>query len=159
VRGVRVLNGAPRLAGLGLLTALLAGCYTYRPLLEAPAPETKLSLVLSDQGRVGAAKQVGPQVSRVEGDLIAASDSAYVVAVSSVRAFYRPTARWNGETVNLRRDYVSAAYEKRFSRGRTALLLGSVATTLVTVIVSQHIFGIGADRPPNVPPGGGGDGQ
>jgi hypothetical protein len=154
-----LLSVAPRIAGLGLVTALVAGCYTYRPLLEAPAPTTKLSLVLSDQGRVGAAKQIGPLVARVEGDLIAASDTAYVVAVSTVRAFYGPAARWNGETVSLRRDYVTMAYERRFSRGRTALLLGGAATTFVALVITQHIFGIGSERPPNVPPGGGGDGQ
>ena len=59
-----------------LLPLALAGggCYTYTPLATPdPVPGTRVSLVLSDQGRVGMGPRIGQGVARVDGAIVGAS--------------------------------------------------------------------------------------
>src|SRR2546427_23814 len=112
-----------------LLSALLAGCYTYRP-LEAPPPpplpSPRVALVLSDQGRVGAGPTVGSGIVRVEGSLVDATDTDYTLRVAEVTDIRGAQSRWSGEQVRLQRSYVANAYERRFSKPRTYLLVGAL---------------------------------
>jgi hypothetical protein len=151
-----MLTRRARLAA-GVLPLILGACYTYRPVGVTPVPNTRLALVLNDQGRVGAASQVGPQVAKLEGNLLAATDTGYVVSVAAVQAIYGARTRWTGETVSVRRDYVAFASERRFSRGRTALFIGSAVSAVVALVMTTHIFGIGGDGPPGGPGGGTGE--
>jgi hypothetical protein len=73
-----------RLVAAGLVPGLLGGCYSYRPLPAPPPPETRVSVVLSDLGRLETARAIGPGTERVEGRMVATDDSAYLLAVSSV---------------------------------------------------------------------------
>ncbi len=145
-----------RVLGAGLLPGLLAACYTYRPLPAAPEPQTRVAFVLTDYGRVGAAPQIGAQAMRVEGDVLATSDSGYLLAVSGVKPIRGSWVRWTGEQVNVRPDYVAQMYVRRFSRGRTALMLGGAAFTALTLMVNLNIFGFGGLDIPLIP-GAGGD--
>src|SRR5258708_20300332 len=68
-----------------LLLPCMCACYNSLPLATpVPAPGTKASLVLTDQGRVDAAPQIGPYAMRVEGSLLQTTDADYLVAVSDV---------------------------------------------------------------------------
>jgi len=142
-----------RLAALAAQALTLGACYTYHPVAVAPVPNTHLSIVLNDQGRVGAASQVGPQVAKLEGSLLAATDTAYVLSVAAVQPIYGARSRWTGETVSVRRDYVALAYERRLSRSRTALLISGAVSVVAAFMFTTHIFGLGADTPSNVPGG------
>ena len=55
-----------RLAAAGLLPGLLGACYTY-PLVPSTQiqPATRVSVVLSDYGRLEASRQIGPTLSIV----------------------------------------------------------------------------------------------
>lgn len=145
-----------RFAGVGLLPGLLGACYTYHPALAMPEPASHISVVLSDQGRVGASPQIGPQALRVEGAVVSASDTGYLLAVSGVKSIAGVWVKWTGETVSLRRDYVASVYERRFSKSRTALFTAGVVAALTAVVVGFDILGIGND-PVDTVPGGGGD--
>jgi len=143
-----------------LVPVLLAGCYTYTPLqtLE-PAPQARVALVLSDQGRVGAGPNIGSGVARVEGALVGATDTAYVLRVAAVTDIRGAQSRWGGETITLRRTWVGNAYERRFSKSRTYLLAGTLTAGFVAFAVSRNLFGIGDIFSSTNPPGGGGNQQ
>ncbi len=138
---------SPRLRSWGsaLLPALVAGCYTYAPLptLE-PVPDTQVALVLSDAGRVGAGASMGPGIARVEGALIGSTDSEYTLRIAGVTDIRGRESRWSGEQVSLRRTWVGNAYERRFSKPRTYLLVGALTAGVATFVVTRHLFGIGS---------------
>ena len=138
----------------GLAPGLLGACYTYRPLVTQPEPTSRVSLVLSDAGRVAAADQIGPQASRVEGAVIAASDSGYVLSVSGVKPIIGEWVKWTGETVSVHRNDVATMYERRFSGSRTAVFIGGAAVALAVAVAKFNLFGLGADRVDDGPGGG-----
>ena len=129
----------------GLLPALLAGCYSYGPLATLdPVPQTRVALVLSDEGRVGAGPVMGPGVARVEGALLGSTDSDYTLRILGVTDIRGRDSRWSGESVSLRRTWVGNAYERRFSKPRTYFLVGALTAGFVTFVVTRHLFGGGS---------------
>jgi hypothetical protein len=139
-----------------VLAGLLAACYTYRPVATGLTPHSKVSMVLSDQGRMATSSQIGPQTARVEGSLVTTTDTGYVLAVSGVKPISGAWVRWTGETVSVRRDHVALLYERRLSKGRTALFVAVAAAAAVTTVIGLDLFGFGSD-PLETIPGGGGD--
>ena len=140
------------LAGVaGLLPGFLGACYTYHALPATPEPQTRVSIQLSDIGRVGTAKMIGAGTESVEGAIVTADDSAYRLAVTSVKPLRGPRVRWSGEEVDVRRSYVATMSEKRLSRGRTALFSIGVAFLTVTTMVYFDILGFGSLNIPFIP--------
>src|SRR6266536_608299 len=77
------VNRRATLFWLGVSPILAAGCYTYAPLhTPEPLPETRVALVLSDQGRVGAGPNIGSRVARVEGALVGSTEREYTLRVA-----------------------------------------------------------------------------
>jgi len=147
------------MGAVGLASTLLVGCYSYTPLpVVAPAPRTRVALVLSDQGRVGAGPAVGSGVARVEGALLGSTDSDYTLRVAAVTDIRGAKTRWSGETITLQRPWVGNAYERRFSKSRTYVLVGALAAGFIAFAVNRDLFGGGGPLT-ETPPGGGGGGQ
>lgn len=122
------------------------GCYTYTPIATLqPAPGTNLSLLLSDEGRMQTAHQVGPYTMRIEGELLQATPADYVVAVTDVVDIRGTRSKWTGESLPLPRSYVAMAFEKRFSRGKTTLLVSAVTAGIVAIIASRNLLGLGGN--------------
>jgi hypothetical protein len=111
-------------------------------------------VVLTDYGRIETARQIGPQTARVEGSMLAADDTAFLLAVSSVKPISGAWVRWSGEQVSMRRDYVAQMYERRLNRGRTALLIAASAFAALTIMVRYDILGFGSLDIPIIPGGG-----
>ena len=143
-------------AGAYLLIFLLgftSGCYTFAPVATTPPPGTKLVLGLNDQGRVSLGQSVGPSAQTIEGTLQAKNDSAYVIAVSSVRYFNGGTNMWSGEPLTVGTSLVQEARERRFSASKTALAVGLAAAAALSFILSRSLFGSSSpDRDPNPGP-------
>jgi hypothetical protein len=173
VRGASALRrsffgtgGRGRLAGRSVRSAgaialvflmVLPGCYTTRPVYAGmPQPGMNVSLQISDEGRVALRDRVGPSVARVEGVLVRAPDTSYVLTVNDVIGIYGERTRWSGEQVGIRREYVGMVYERRFSPARTALFVGGVGA-LGYLLFGRALPGIfggdsdGVDRPPDPP--------
>ena len=108
--------GRHALLGIGAMMVGVSGCYSYSPLTTEPEPQTRVAAVLTDVGRVEAGTQIGAQSDRVEGRLLDASDTAYVLAVSAVKPIHGTWVRWTGEQVSLRRNYVATLSERRLSK-------------------------------------------
>ena len=133
-----------RLCVAVVVLPLLAGCYNLTPIATLqPAPGTKLSLVLTDEGRMNTAQQVGPYTMQIEGTLLQATESNYVLAVTDVVDIRGSHSKWTGETVPLPRSYVMTTYEKRFSTPKTVFLVGTVAAGFMALVASFNLFGFG----------------
>jgi hypothetical protein len=140
----------------GLLAVLAAGCYSYAPLTTVtPSNAGEVSLVFTDQGRASAARTFGGGMDRVEGKLVASTDTTYVLQVSRVRDIRGGEAKWNGEAVTVPRAWVENTYERHFSRFRTYLVAGAM-TAAVTAFIATRALGVGG--PTLGTPGGGGGG-
>jgi hypothetical protein len=142
---------------VGVAPLLLAGCYTYTPLVTLTPTEAQVALTLTDRGRADAATSLGSGIDRVEGKLLSASDTAYVLAVLRVRDIRGVETKWTGEQATIPRAWVANAYERHISRSRT-YLVASAFTAAVAAFIASRTLGGGAPTL-QTPGGGGGGGQ
>lgn len=137
-----------------VLFPMLVGCYMNRPLLGPAAPSSKVAVLLTDLGRAEEANRVGAGTLRIEGSVVEATDTAYVLSVSGVQPIRGAFVPWAGETVSVQRSYVAQAYERRLSPARTAIVAGGAVGVLVVTIASAKLFGFGGSDIPVLPGGG-----
>jgi hypothetical protein len=142
---------------LVFLLGFTSGCYTFTPVVAVPEPGTELALGLNDQGRVSLGQSVGPSAQTIEGRLSAKNDSAYVIAVRSVRYFNGGTNVWSGESLSVGTSLVQEARVRRFSPSKTALVVAAAAGGVLAFILSRSIFG--SASPDKTPNGGPPDGS
>ena len=125
-----------RLAACSLI--VLGGCYGYYP-PETPAPVGKnVDVTLSDSGSFALARQIGPSAATINGRLTSDSANAIILAVTGVRQRDGNEVDWRGERVSVPRPLVLKLEERRFSRGRTTLFVGSV---VVGILVARQALG------------------
>jgi hypothetical protein len=142
---------------MGILAALLltggaTGCYTYVPLASSPTPGSTVDLMLTDIGRVSLGQNIGQSARSIEADLQSVTDSGYVVGVRSVTYLNGQTSQWSNERLEIARQDVTNARERRFSRSRTIGVAAAAVGGIVAFIVTRSLItGGGADEPP---PGG-----
>jgi hypothetical protein len=129
----------------------LIGCYKYSPLATThPAVGARIAVDLTPVGMDTLARFVGPHVTAIEGRVIAATDSALLLAVSVVRKRNGEEDFWKGETVSIPPAAVSGLRQRRLATGRTLLVAGAVAAVGATVGAAASSGGGGG--------GGGGGG-
>lgn len=117
---------------------LLGGCYGYYP-PSTPAPVGRsVEVTLSDSGSVALARQIGPSATTISGRLTSDSAAALILAVTGVRQRDGNEVDWKGERVSVPRPLVMKLEERRFSRGRTTLFVGSV---VVGLLVARSALG------------------
>jgi hypothetical protein len=123
-------------AVIGLLTA---SCYNLQPLpVAVPEPGTRVAFAINDVGRVALGGSMGPELRRVEGSFQAKEGDEYLVNVSGVELLQGGFQAWAGESVRIKSSYVSAVYEKKFSKAKTALAVGGVVA-IATLLSSKDV--------------------
>src|SRR5262247_3406197 len=102
-----------RVVSLTIFGVLVAGCYTLVP-ATGPSPELgkQMAFDLNDVGRVALGGSMGPEISQVQGRLLA-RDSDYVVGVTAIKLLKGGEQTWGGERVRIKPAYVSSMYERR----------------------------------------------
>jgi hypothetical protein len=105
-------------------------------LWSVPVPGTRLAFAINDVGRVALGGSMGPELLRVEGHLQSKDGDDYFVNVSGVELLQGGFQTWAGETVRINSSYVSAVYEKKFSKVKTVGAL-AVGAGLVSVLVAK----------------------
>ena len=131
------------LSGLAIASAAVSGCYSLVPVGGAsPAPGTRIALDVNDAGRAALGGAIGPEVDRVEGQLIEQTGGEYLLGVTSVSLLRGGTQTWKGERVVVKPEFVSNVYERRFDVARTGLAAAAV-TAGVAFIVTQDLLGGG----------------
>jgi hypothetical protein len=134
---VRVLRAAILSASLGVSTA----CYTSRPLTGAPDPGALAVVTLNDRGRSELNEALGANAERVEGSVRSRTDSSLVLAVRSVEYFGGTTNTWKGEEVRVPVAGIRAVTERRFSKGRTYIVIGATVAAIVAFLVTRSVLG------------------
>ena len=129
---------------VGVATAgLLVGCYTLQPTGRVvPDVGRQVGLSLNDAGRAALGGTMGPEIDVIEGLLVEKDSADYLLAVSSVRLLRGGEQRWNGERIHIKSEYVTSAYERRFSRERT-VIMGAIGLGVLAYIVTRSIIGSG----------------
>lgn len=143
------------MVGAGAFT-LLAACYRLTP-VDATSPPTGMDvrLTLSDAGAVAMAPLIGPRIEAVEGRVLQAPDSAYVLAVQSVIARGGRTMTWSQERLSIPRTAVASVRTRTLDRKRTWLAAG---LTVVGALALGEAFGLGSGFDGFFGSGGGGGG-
>ena len=161
-QGAALRMGRRRVArariALGLLFLQLTGCYQYVPVGTPQLPAGALvSVGLNDRGRVELAERIGPGVRSLGGAVVTTTDSAMVLAVSTVDYMDVPVpVRWNGERVLLSRGFLNEVRERRLSRSRS-LIMAAVLTIGAALVSTLALTGFGSNSDSGGP--GGGDDQ
>ena len=128
-----------RFVGLASTVTLLAGCYTLQPARgTVPDVGTRMAVDVNDAGRMALGGSMGPEISQIEGQLLGKEDGNYVVAVSAIKLLRGGEQGWSGEKVQIKSEYVSSFYQRRFSMGRT-LALGAVGASAVAYLVTRSL--------------------
>lgn len=134
-------------------SALAAGgCFAYRRAEPTSLqPGEGVRIVLSSAGSQELTTQVGPRVTRLEGRVIGARDTALSVAVRQLLRTPASEEFWNGDSVVVPVRVVDTVAVRRLDRRRSALAVGG---TLVAVLVLRRVaqeagvFGSNQTRPP-----------
>ena len=130
----------------------VTGCYESMAVRTSVVPAgTEVSLAITDRGRVALGPQMGEGVLRLNGRVADASDSAYVVKVSSVDYVASPTGHWAGEEIKVPHDYIASVSERRLSRKRSWLMAAVVVGAVVAVSVAIKIIGGGSVSDGTIP--------
>ena len=117
------------------------GCYTMQPVSEQPFPVgITVELVINDAGRAALRSMMGPEVAKVQGRLVQKDSTGYTVAVTQLGLMRDGTQVWSGERVSIKSEYVNSVTERRFSRGRTAVVTAAVLG-VVAIVFTQSIKG------------------
>lgn len=117
------------------------GCYTMQPVSEQPFPVgITVELVINDAGRAALRSMMGPEVAKVQGRLVQKDSTGYTVAVTQLGLLRDGTQVWSGERVSIKSEYVNSVAERRFSRGRTAVVTAAVLG-VVAIVFTQSIKG------------------
>jgi hypothetical protein len=127
-----------------LFTSLcLAGCYTFQPARQTTfVPGTVIALDLNDNGRAALGGTIGPEISRIEGNVVSMDANEYVLHVTGVHFLRGGEQAWRGEMVHIKTDFVSSRFERQFSTGRT-LVLGAIAVGAIAAVAASGLVGFG----------------
>lgn len=118
---------------IALVSVLVVGCYSLQPAAMGPAPRSgdRVSMDITDLGRVYLGSAMGPEIETIEGRLLENEEGDYLVGVTAVRTLRGATQIWSGEKVRIEKQHVARLYERKFSRGRTAVLGVALAAGVV----------------------------
>jgi len=124
-------------SGIGLLTS---SCYSLQPMAgSVPVAGTRLAFAINDVGRVALGGSMGPELLRVEGNLQSKDGDDYFVNVSGVELLQGGFQTWAGETVRINSSYVSAVYEKKFSKVKTSAAIGAIVVAAVVAVKGRGL--------------------
>ncbi|MDQ2891098.1 MAG: hypothetical protein M3R65_11190, partial [Gemmatimonadota bacterium] len=161
-----VARDAPRIltaaaASIGIASVLLTtACYTYD--VQAPADllaGQHVEVVVNNVGRVALTADLGEDVSQVDGDIVAVSDSALSVRVMEVEYLNGSTTPYPGSSISIRRESIRTVSTKQFSRSKTAVVAVGLAALLIGIFSALGIAGLGGSSPDPKPVTGGSSSQ
>jgi hypothetical protein len=134
---------------------LLAGCYTYRPLMKPePAPGDRVSAQLTTEGSRDLTPEVGPEILHIEGNVLESDSAGLNLEVQEIETYRGIRSDWHGEHVRLPRQAVAGIQQRRLSIGGTTMMGGVLAAGLY--VVYRILGGPGLFEGGNGQAGGGG---
>ena len=145
-----------RTAMFAAAVPLSSGCYTYAAVpTSQPLVEQSAEFRITDSGRVGLARVLGPGILTVEGRVVRQDESGWTLRVYRLIDVRGQSTTWTGEVVELPRTAVELVSRRDFDRGRSVIAVASVAGGLTLFVLSRSLLGGG---PAPGDGGGGGTG-
>lgn len=136
------MNPIPRaflLLLLVLVPLIASGCYHYLPAGSSPpAPGTRIRVHLTETGTTQLSGYLGPRIASVDGNLLALTDSSYILSVTGVVSETGAEEFWTNERAELTRSAVSRVEQRRLDRARTALTSAGLASLVVGAVVAGN---------------------
>ena len=115
-----------------------------------PKVGERMAFDISDLGRVYLGGLVGPEIDQIEGRLLEAPNGGFDIGVIAVKNLRGDVQVWSGEKLHLEKDHVARVYERKFSRGRTAVR-SLIAVAGVIAVFGKDLGVVGGANKP-VPP-------
>ena len=106
-----------------------------------------MAFEVNDVGRLALGGQMGPEIAHIEGRLVSKTNDEYQISVRSVKLIRGGAQVWSGERVNIKQEYISQTFERRFSKSRTVALSAVFVVGVYALIRSQNLFGLGKGDP------------
>lgn len=131
------------------------GCYTLHPIVGQTLPlGSQVALSINDAGRASLGGQMGPEIAVIQGRLLQKDSTEFVLAVAQIELLRGGEQVWSGERIRVKNEFVNSVSERRFSRGKTALV-GAATAGVLAIIFSQGILGNLAGSEGKTPPDSG----
>lgn len=119
----------------------VGGCYRLTPIEgSTPAPGLAVRLGLSDEGSVRLAPLIGPRIGAIDGRMIEASDTAFVLAVEAVVAQTGRSMPWSQERLAVPRSAVTSVRTRTLDRKRSWIAAG---VGVIGALALGEAFGLG----------------
>jgi len=142
-------------AAIWLIATLAGGCYRYTPLTTpAPVAGSVVRLDLSDAGAERLSTVLGRNTIAVEGTVVSANDTEFVVAVSGTRQRNEQPLNWAGEHVTVPRSAVQAIESRSLDKKKTLVVVGLaiLGGIAAKVLISGLSGSAGGDEGGIIPP-------
>ena len=137
-----------RTIGAIAVAFLLGGCYTMQPVGRiVPDARSRVAFDVTDAGRVALGPTMVPEIARIEGRVLGAQDSSYLVAVSAIRLLRGGVQVWSGEQIRLNPAHVGNTYVRRFDKTRSFVLGAAIAGGFAAILVTRSLVGSGNEDP------------
>jgi hypothetical protein len=121
---------------LVVVLPLVTACYLYDPAPPAPSTGTRVEAELTGDGSVALARQLGPNIAAVRGEIVASDEAGLLLALSSVTVTNHERMNWKGEQVRIPFSTVARVHQRKFSLGRSLLFGGAAIGALVAAGVA-----------------------
>jgi hypothetical protein len=100
-----------------------------------------IGLDINDAGRIALGGLMGPEIAQIQGRLVRSDANEFVVGVLGLDLLRGGDQVWHGETVHVKREYVSSIYERRLSKTRT-IVAGAIGVGIIAALASQSLRGV-----------------
>lgn len=128
--------------GIASTVVSVSGCYTYAARSTSDIkPNLYISAEINDAGRVALGQRVGPEVMRMDGQVVEQTDSSVQLMVSKVTYLNGFSDTWQGQSVSLRTQDIKSVTQRTYSKSRTALLIGAMAAGLILTVLTLSFVG------------------
>lgn len=150
----RILTAAT--ASLGVASVMfMTACYTY----DVKAPSDLLAgqhveVTVNNVGRVALTADLGDDVTQVDGDVVAVTDSALRMRVNQVDFLNGTSTGYPGGVINIPRNAITTVSTKQFSQSKTTVVAVGLTALLVAAIGALGLAGIGGSSSDPKPGGG-----
>ena len=135
-----------RMIAAALGVAMLTGCFQYRaaPPGAVVSAGEPVRVELTDVGRVAVAPMAGEGIDQIDGIVESFAPDALSLRVTAVRR-RSESETWTKERLQVASKDIRSMSVKKFSVGRTAVLVGAVVVAATTVQIgrSDGFFGGG----------------
>jgi len=114
-----------------IVTVSMTGCYFHHAILEpVPAPNTSVSVTLTEHSREELSGLLGPGAHTLDGRVLASSPDTIALAVYHMRRVNGRVEQWEGQHVALPQRSAARVEERRFSAPATAAVVGGAVLAL-----------------------------